>query len=84
MKKWLMGLASLILVMGIGTSVYAATAADSSGSIDRMLPFMKQMHPNWTDHQLQDMANTCHSGNSRGMQSMMGNSDFHRSMMNFD
>lgn len=29
-------------------------------SFNEMLPFMKEMHPNWSDKQLEDMYKSCH------------------------
>lgn len=82
MKKILIGLTAAALVLGIGTAVYAAAA--DSGLFEQMLPMMKQMHPNMTDQQLQDMFNSCHSnGNGgTGMNGMMGSFQRGGGMMN--
>ncbi len=33
---------------------------DGIPSFKEMLPFMKEMHPNWSDDQLEDMYKSCH------------------------
>lgn len=90
MKKVWIGLAGLILVMGIGSAgVYAATPNtltdnDNSGdTYEEMLPYAKQMHPNLTDQQIENMYNSCHTNNGEGNRSMMNNSQLRDSMMNF-
>lgn len=83
MKKLGLGIAALVLVMGIGTSVYAAAGADKGESFfEQMLPFAKQMHPDLTDAQIKDMADNCQKNNGTGMGSMMNNSSNRGSMMN--
>ena len=69
MKKLLIGLVSLGLVLGIGTSVYA-TAGDGFQSFREMVPFMQQMHPDMSEEQLENMYNSCH-GENGGMHGMM-------------
>jgi heme A synthase len=67
-KKWLIVLGAAILVLAIGTGAYAA-ADDNGFSFEQMLPFMKQMHPNFSDDQLEQMYNNCHGsgiGNGYG------------------
>jgi len=58
-----------VLAIGIGTATYAAEAGPSA--FRDMLPFMKEMHPNLNDSQLEQMYNSCHQreGNavSQGM-----------------
>jgi disulfide bond formation protein DsbB len=70
MKKLLIGLVSLGLVLGIGTSVYANTAGDGFQSFREMVPFMQQMHPDMSEEQLENMYNSCH-GENGGMHGMM-------------
>ena len=82
MKKLIIGLMALMLVLGLGTAVYAATSSNSNhGTFEQMLPTMKEMHPDLTDQQLQDMFNTCQAAGT-GMQQMMNHSQHHGSMMN--
>lgn len=59
-KKVWIGLIALVLIFSIGTTAFAL---NSHGSFDRMLPFMKQMHPNSSDQQLEKMYRSCHSEN---------------------
>jgi hypothetical protein len=66
----------LLLAGGIG----AAWAADnnpgagSSWSFEKMLPFMKQMHPNMNDSELKQMYNICNAnGGPAKMGQMMKN-----------
>lgn len=61
MKKLWLGLAALVLVMGMGTSVYAASVDKEGSFFEKMLPFAKQMHPDLTDTQIKDMIDNCHS-----------------------
>jgi len=81
-KVWL-GVATLVLVMGIGTSVYAASADKDESFFEKMLPFAKQMHPDLSDTQIKDMVDNCQSGKGNGMTQMMNNSKGHSNMMNF-
>lgn len=90
MKKIWIGLTALVLTVGIGTvGAYAATADSDSNSgtgkhfFERMLPHAKQMHPELTDQQLQEMYQSCHNGNGNGAgRSMMNDSEWRGSMMN--
>lgn len=58
-----------ILTIGIGTAAYAAEVGPST--FKEMLPFMKEMHPNMNDTELEQMYNSCHQRegnvNSQGM-----------------
>lgn len=74
MKKLFIGLMGLVLVLGIGSGVYAATADNSTELFEQMLPFAKQMHPDISDQQIQDMYNSCHSNTGEGAKQMMNNS----------
>ncbi|NBI30883.1 hypothetical protein [Chengkuizengella marina] len=67
MKKRWISLLLVIMLFTIGTAVYAHETDQeiSLFNFDEMLPFMEQMHPNWSDKQLEDMYNDCHgNGNS--------------------
>lgn len=69
MKKYLIGIVALGLALGIGTSVLANTIEDDIPSFKEMFPLMKQMHPDWTDEELETMYRFCHGegSNDRGM-----------------
>ncbi|NGM84179.1 FAD/FMN-containing dehydrogenase [Paenibacillus sp. 7124] len=87
MKKLWIGLSALVLVMGLGTAgAYAATANNdnnNSGFFEKMLPFAKQMHPNLSEKQIEEMYDNCSTSNGVGMSEMMQNSQFSKGMMNF-
>lgn len=68
MKKLWIVLGAALMVLALGTGVYAA--ADEGAGFKEMLPFMKQMHPDVSDQQLEEMYNQCH-GNGNGMSGMM-------------
>ncbi|ULO08580.1 FAD/FMN-containing dehydrogenase [Paenibacillus sp. 19GGS1-52] len=82
MKKLGLAIIALVLVMGIGTSVYAASTDKGESFFERMLPIAKQMHPDLTDAQIKDMADNCQKNNGTGTGSMMNNSSNRGSMMN--
>jgi len=74
-KIWL-GLFALILVLAIGTTAFAL---ENNGTFEQMQTYMKQVHPDLTDEQIQDMYQNCHSDgtlspnmNQNGMSNMMG------------
>lgn len=71
MKKAWIGILTLVLVMGIGTSVYATSADEGDTLFERMLPFAKQMHPDWTDSQIKDMVDNCSKHNNSQNRSEM-------------
>lgn len=88
MKKMWIGIATMALVMGIGTAgAYAAATDNDNGNnnspnfFEQMLPHAKQMHPDLTDEQIKEMYNSCHNGT--GTQGMMNNTQLRGSMMNF-
>ncbi|RJG22451.1 FAD/FMN-containing dehydrogenase [Paenibacillus thiaminolyticus] len=88
MKKVWLGITTVVLVMGIGTAgVYAASADNNTGDdrsfFEQMLPHAKQMHPELSDQQIEQMYNSCHNGNGTG-RGMMNNSQWRGSMMNFN
>ncbi|MBW4839152.1 MAG: FAD/FMN-containing dehydrogenase [Paenibacillaceae bacterium] len=88
MKKLGLGIAALVLVMGMGAAgVYAAGANngaenDSNEGWDWMLPYAKQMHPNLTDEQIKEQINNCHGQNGTGTSGMM-NPNFRGGRMTF-
>ncbi|MGG1614513.1 FAD/FMN-containing dehydrogenase [Paenibacillus phoenicis] len=93
MKKLWIGIATMALVMGIGTAgAYAATAengTEDSGKVnnqstfEQMLPHAKQMHPDLSEEQIREMYNSCHGGNGSGAKGMMNNTQMGSNMMNF-
>lgn len=79
MKKLAIGVLGAVLVLGLGTAVFAAGNSGEEGfSFEQMLPFMQKMHPDASNEQLQEMYKACHSdggmmqGTNR-MNSMMNN-----------
>ncbi|WP_379127371.1 FAD/FMN-containing dehydrogenase [Paenibacillus sp. sgz500958] len=84
MKKMWIGITAIILIMGIGTAgAYAATADNdnnSGGSVGKMLQHAKQMHPNLSEKEIQQMHDNCNAKGSAGMTQMMQSS---QGMMNF-
>ncbi|WP_232697377.1 hypothetical protein [Brevibacillus daliensis] len=71
---------AVVLTLGVGTAAYADEAGLST--FKEMLPFMKEMHPNLSDSELEQMYNSCHqrqgNENTQGMMknnSMMRTSD---------
>lgn len=68
-SKLLTVLGVTVLTLGIGTAAYAA--GGGLNSFNEMLPFMKQMHPQMNDSELEQMYNNCHqregNTNFRGM-----------------
>ncbi|MHA6534691.1 FAD/FMN-containing dehydrogenase [Paenibacillus sp. BAC0078] len=92
-KKIWLGITALVVVMSIGTSVYAAGTDNGQSWFEKMLPFARQMHPNLSDDGIKDMVNNCQSGHgtatsgmmgkSSGRSGMMGNTSGRGSMMNF-
>lgn len=76
-KKVMVGILTIGLAFG---AVGTVALANELPSFKEMLPFMKEMHPNWTDEQLEEMYKSCH-----GEGGMMGNPDalpHHTNMMN--
>ncbi|MCR8996317.1 hypothetical protein [Brevibacillus laterosporus] len=75
MKKIIFSLASLVVVLGIATGVYAGTSQvtpdQKQKEFEQMRPLMKQMHPQLTDVQIQSMYESCHGPN--GMHERMMN-----------
>ncbi|HEY2493175.1 MAG TPA: hypothetical protein VGI33_09710 [Paenibacillus sp.] len=48
----------VVLSVGIGTVAYATEVG--TGSVREMRPFMKEMHPNLNESELEQMYNSCH------------------------
>ncbi|WP_458411910.1 hypothetical protein ACNQFZ_13760 [Schinkia sp. CFF1] len=57
---------------------------DGIPSFNKMLPFMKEMHPNLSDDQLKDMYQSCHGKDGKGgmMQNPNAMPQVHKTMMN--
>jgi hypothetical protein len=70
-SKFIAIIGAAVLTLGIGTAVYAAEVAPST--FKDMTPFMKEMHPNLSDSDLEQMYNNCH-GNSTTQGMMQNNS----------
>ncbi|WP_284140819.1 MULTISPECIES: CUE domain-containing protein [unclassified Virgibacillus] len=62
MKKKMVGIVlAATLVFGIGNIAFAHGNNNLEGwSFEEMLPFMKEMHPNVQDEQLEQMYQNCH------------------------
>jgi len=67
MKKVWVVFATVALVLTLGTAAYAASNED--GGFKQMLPTMKQVHPNVSEQQLQEMYSKCqvNGQNTTGM-----------------
>jgi len=48
-----------VLTLGIGSAVYAH-GSDEGWSFQEMLPFMKEMHPDMDEQQMEEMYQKCH------------------------
>ncbi|WP_339265444.1 CUE domain-containing protein [Paenibacillus sp. FSL K6-1330] len=70
-SKFIAIVGAAVLTLGIGTAVYASEVAPSN--FKDMIPFMKEMHPNLSDSDLEQMYNNCH-GNSNTQGMMQNNS----------
>lgn len=92
MKRLWIGIATIAMVLGIGTAgAYTATAdngTDDNGKVnnesffEQMLPRAKQMHPDLSEEQIQEMYNNCHGRGITGA-GMMNNTQWGNNMMNF-
>lgn len=64
MKKKLISLGLVaVLVLGIGNAVYASNGSENGWSFEGMLPFMKEMHPDMDEQQMEQMYQNCHGKN---------------------
>lgn len=65
-KKIVLGLVSAAFILGAGTAVYGATTDTEEGLLNfkKMLPYMQEMHPDFSEQELEDMYNTCHGSDS--------------------
>lgn len=62
MKKIIFGVLSAALILGAGTAVLAAGSDSENGLVnfESMLPFMKEMHPDLDNQELEEMYQACH------------------------
>ncbi|MGO4886552.1 hypothetical protein ACJ2A9_02245 [Anaerobacillus sp. MEB173] len=65
MKKSIIGLLSLGLVFGIGTTVFGnadveTVVKNEFPSFEEMAPLMQEMHPDWTEKDMETMYQSCH------------------------
>ncbi|MGO4886541.1 hypothetical protein ACJ2A9_02180 [Anaerobacillus sp. MEB173] len=96
-KKRIIALLATGLILGIGTSAIASSDTEvfDDFSFEKMLPFMKQMHPDMDEGQLEEMYENCHGENGmmkqvpseqkeQMMERMMKNegTQLHQQMMN--
>jgi hypothetical protein len=76
MKKVIFTILGTAFILGAGTAVFAAGSEDGILGFEKMKPFMQQMHPDFSDKQLEDMYQTCHGsdgGQVSGTQANMMN-----------
>lgn len=65
MKKRLISLVLIVaFVLGIGNVVYANSETDG-WSFEEMLPFMKQMHPEMNEKEMEQMYQNCHGSSDK-------------------
>lgn len=65
----MIGGAVVLLALAMGTTAYAL---DNGGVFEQMLPQMKQAHPNYSDEQLKQMYDSCHTNTNDASQMMNG------------
>lgn len=86
MKKFISGLFVLVSAFVLATAVFAANKNDNN-DWKEMLPMMKQMHPNFSEEQLQKMYEQCRNTKNMDqmmehmMEHMMNNSKTNQQMM---
>ncbi|MFA1822187.1 hypothetical protein ACDX78_18725 [Virgibacillus oceani] len=73
MKKKLISFGIVVvLVLGIGNAVYAS-GAENVWSFEEMLPFMKEMHPEMNEQQMEQMYQDCHGSSDEKVPKNNGN-----------
>ncbi|WMT39577.1 hypothetical protein RE628_19520 [Paenibacillus sp. D2_2] len=78
--KFVIGLGVVVLTLGIGTAAYAAGNGQGVwSSFQDMLPHMREVHPDLSDRQLEDMYQSCHGNQGQDGQGMMRSSNTLRS-----
>ncbi|MCG7407344.1 hypothetical protein MH117_07920 [Paenibacillus sp. ACRRX] len=68
-RRWIFT-ASLVLTLALGTGAYAASAwmnKDMTSKTDRM-SYMREMHPEMTEKQIDQMEKNCHGKSDRNRQ----------------
>ncbi|MDW7675189.1 MAG: hypothetical protein SCK28_11710 [Bacillota bacterium] len=84
MKKKLIGLLLIVFVLGAASMAFAqVTAEEGFFSFQEMLPFMQQMHPDWSETELKSMFDACHGGGESGSATGMMNGGGMGGMMGF-
>ncbi|WP_374016222.1 FAD/FMN-containing dehydrogenase [Paenibacillus thiaminolyticus] len=69
MKKRLVWVGATAIALIFGTAVYASGSGSDGSGYDQMLPHMKQMHPDMTDTQLEQMVQHCHGADREAVRS---------------
>ncbi|MCM3671538.1 hypothetical protein M3181_21495 [Mesobacillus maritimus] len=60
MKKLIVGILSATFILGAGSYAFAQGTEDGILGFDQMKPYMEQMHPDFSENELQNMYNACH------------------------
>ncbi|MCD8500605.1 MAG: hypothetical protein LRY71_01645 [Bacillaceae bacterium] len=62
MKKKVIALSVATLILSVGTVAFASSNDENFGrrNFDEMLPRMQEMHPDFTESELEEMYNNCH------------------------
>lgn len=83
MKKRLVWVGATAIALIFGTAVYASGSGSDGSGYDQMVPHMKQMHPEMTDTQLEQMVQHCHGADREAVrgQGMMRRGMMHDQMM---
>lgn len=77
MKKVFGGLLATVLALGIGTAAFADGNGNGTFELEDMIPFMQESHPDWSEDDVEQMYNSCHS-DGEGVEN-----SFYQNMMNF-
>lgn len=79
MKKLIIGFLTIaVIVGGAGTYVFAQPNGENFFNFDEMQPYMKKMHPNFSEEDQWAMFNDCHGDDG----DMQNNNNEYRGMMN--
>jgi hypothetical protein len=67
MKKIVFSVLGSMLILGVGTVVMAAgnNSDQENGTFEKMKPFMEEMHPDFSNEELQEMYDSCHGDNEK-------------------
>ncbi|MFD1040233.1 hypothetical protein ACFQ3N_17815 [Virgibacillus byunsanensis] len=68
MKKKMVTLSlAAVMVLGLGNVVFAHSGPSDNGwSFEEMIPFMKEMHPEMEQQEMEQMYQDCHGSNNNG------------------